>query len=231
MAAGWLETGRWFLITTVELVVLFLALSFLVGLLQAWLPEERVRKMFERRIPLTGYLMGAALGAVTPFCSYSTIPVLAGLLRSGVPFGPTIAFLFASPLLDPVVLGVLVFLIGVEGTVAYAVLTFLASTLIGVLLAKLGLEKYVRTIPGTAAQDETPMECAGTSARLKTSIWGRAWSEAWGYFVPAVPYLLLGTAAGAAIYGLVPTSWVVGLAGPGQPFAIPLAAALGGPCT
>jgi len=233
VAVGWLETGRWFLITTAELVVLFLALSFLVGLLQAWLPEERVRKMFERRTTLTGYLVGATLGAVTPFCSYSTIPVLAGLLRSGAPFGPTMAFLFASPLLDPVVLGVLVFLIGVEGTVAYAVLTFPASILIGVLLAKLGLEKDVKSIRGAAALDEAPAECEGTcegaSRPPKTSVWGRAWSEAWGFFVSALPYLLLGTAAGAAIYGLVPTSWVVALAGPGQPLAIPLAAALGVP--
>jgi uncharacterized protein len=52
---------------------------------------------------------------------------------------------------------------------------------------------------------------------------------AWAFFVPAVPYLLVGTAAGAAIYGLVPTAWVVALAGPGQPLAIPLAAALGVP--
>jgi uncharacterized protein len=117
MAGGLAEAARWFVVTTAELVALFLALSFLVGLLQAWLPEEKVRSLFERRSrPPTGYLLGASLGAVTPFCSYSTIPVLAGLLRSGAPFGPAMAFLFASPLLDPVVLGVLVFLVGVEGT-------------------------------------------------------------------------------------------------------------------
>ena len=131
--------------------------------------------MFERRSTLTGYLVGATLGAVTPFCSYSTVPVLAGLLRSGAPFGPTMAFLFASPLLDPVVLGVLVFLIGVEGTVGYAVLTFLASILIGALLAKLGLDKDVRTIPGIAVRDEVPPAgCEGTSGPPKVSVWGRA---------------------------------------------------------
>jgi hypothetical protein len=96
MSGGLAQTGSWFLVTTAELVALFLALSFLVGLLQAWLPQEKVRSLFERRRPITGYLVGAALGAVTPFCSYSTIPVLVGLLRTGVPFGPTMAFLFAS---------------------------------------------------------------------------------------------------------------------------------------
>lgn len=227
MAGSLAETGRWFLVTGAELVVLFLALSFLVGLLQAWLPEEKVRSMFERRRPVTGYLVGAALGAVTPFCTYSTIPVLAGLLRSGAPFGPTMAFLFASPLLDPVVLGVLVFLIGVEGTVVYAALTFSASVLMGALFERLGLEKDVKPLVGGYASGENlEYEAAGSA---KVPIWRRAWADAWAFFVPAVPYLLVGTVAGAAIYGLVPTAWVVALAGPGQPLAIPLAAALGVP--
>jgi uncharacterized membrane protein YraQ (UPF0718 family) len=110
------------------------------------------------------------------------------------------------------------------------VLTFLASILIGALLAKLGLEKDVKLIRGTSALDEAPTENEGATTTPKVPVvWARAWSEAWGFFVPALPYLLLGTAAGAAIYGLVPTSWVVALAGPGQTFAIPLAAVLGVP--
>jgi len=222
MAGGLAETGRWFLVTTVELVALFLVLSFLVGLLQAWIPQERVRSIFERRRPVAGYLVGATLGAVTPFCSYSTIPVLAGLLRSDAPFGPTMAFLFASPLLDPVVLGVLVYLIGVEGTIYYAALTFFASVLLGALFARLGLEKDLKPFGG----DDSGCEALGSA---KGPVWRRAWSDALAFFVPAMPYLLVGTAAGAAIYGLVPTAWVVALAGPGQPFAIPLAAALGVP--
>lgn len=230
MAGGPAETARWFVVTTAELVALFLTLSFLVGLLQAWLPPEKVRSLFARRRLVTGYLIGATLGAVTPFCSYSTIPVLAGLLRSGAPFGPTMAFLFASPLLDPVVLGVLVFLVGIEGTAAYTVLTFSASVLIGALFARLGLEGDVKPFPGDAAQDEDTSRCeAAAASPAKGSLWRRAWADAWAFFVPALPYLIVGTAAGAAIYGLVPISWVVSVAGPGQPLAIPLAAALGVP--
>ena len=100
MTANLLEATRWFVVMTAELVALFLALSFLIVLLQAWVPEEKVRLMFEKRRPVGAYVGGAALGAITPFCSCSGIPVLAGLLRSGAPFGPTMAFLFASPLLD-----------------------------------------------------------------------------------------------------------------------------------
>jgi uncharacterized membrane protein YraQ (UPF0718 family) len=222
LASTLLETGRWFLFTTAELIVLFLGISFLVGLLQAWLPEEKVRKLFETRRAITGYFVGAAVGAVTPFCSYSTIPVLSGLLRSGAPFGPTMAFLFASPLLDPVVLGVLVYVVGLKGTIVYAVVTFLSSVGVGALLARLGFEADVKS-EHSSGYDSVP----GLKADLPA--WRRAWEAAWGFFVPVVPYLLLGTAIGALIFGFVPTGWLVALAGPDQPLAIPAAAALGVP--
>lgn len=138
------------------------------------------------------------------------------------------AFLFASPLLDPVVLGVLVFLVGIEGTDAYAALTFSASIAIGTLFARLGLEKDVSALPRGAGAGEAAPGCKAARS-VKGPLWRRAWADAWAFFVPAMPYLLAGTAAGAAIYGLVPTAWVVALAGPGQPLAIPLAAALGVP--
>jgi uncharacterized protein len=199
-----------------------LAISFLVGLLQAWLPEEKVRKLFETRKTITGYFVGAAVGAITPFCSYSTIPVLSGLLRSGAPFGPTMAFLFASPLLDPVVLGVLVYVVGLKGTIVYAVVTFPSSVGVGALLARLGFEADVKS-EHSSGYDSVP----GLKADLPA--WRRAWAAAWGFFVPVVPYLLLGTAIGAVIYGFVPTSWLMALASPDQPLAIPAAAALGVP--
>jgi uncharacterized protein len=222
VASTLLETGRWFLFTTAELIVLFLAISFLVGLLQAWLPNEKVRKPFKTRRPITGYFVGAAVGAVTPFCSYSTIPVLSGLLRSGAPFGPTMAFLFASPLLDPVVLGVLVFVVGLKGTIIYAALTFLASVGVGALLARVGFEADVKI-------EHSSRWASATGLEADLPAWRQAWAAAWGFFVPVVPYLLLGTAVGALIYGFVPTGWLVALAGPDQPLAIPVAAALGIP--
>jgi uncharacterized membrane protein YraQ (UPF0718 family) len=222
MTANLLETARWFAVTTAELVVLFLALSFLIGLLQAWVPEEKVRLTFEKRGPVGAYLGGALLGAITPFCSFSTVPVLAGLLRSGAPFGPTMAFLFASPLLDPIVLGVLAFVIGAKGAALYAVITFVAAISIGVLLAKLGFESDVKEAAISAESED--------GWRLvELSVWRRAWGEAWSFFVPVLPYLLVGTAIGAAVYGFVPTEWIVSVAGQNRPLAIPMAAALGVP--
>jgi uncharacterized protein len=224
MTANLLEATRWFVVMTAELVALFLALSFLIGLLQAWVPEEKVRLMFEKRRPVGAYVGGAALGAITPFCSCSGIPVLAGLLRSGAPFGPTMAFLFASPLLDPVVLGLLAFVIGLKGAALYAIVTFVASIGMGVLLARLGLESDVKE-----AAYRSKGEDGCCSVDLLLPVWRRAWSEAWGFFVPILPYLLVGTAIGSVVYGFIPTQWIASVAGADQPLAIPMAAAFGVP--
>lgn len=222
MIANLLEAAGWFAVMTAELVMLFLALSFLIGLLHVWVPQEKVRLMFEKHGPVGAYMGGVLLGATTPFCSYSTIPVLVGLLRSRTPFGPTMAFLFASPLLDPMVLGVLTFVIGVKGAALYALVTFVAATGIGVLLARLGFESDVKEVAISA-------EGEGGCHVVVLPVWRRAWREAWGFSVPVLPYLLVGTAIGAAVYGFVPTEWIASVAGPAQPFAILLAAAMGIP--
>jgi uncharacterized membrane protein YraQ (UPF0718 family) len=134
------------------------------------------------------------------------------------------AFLFASPLLDPVVLGLLAFVIGLKGAALYAIVTFVASIGMGVLLARLGLESDVKE-----AAYRSKGEDGCCSVDLLLPVWRRAWSEAWGFFVPILPYLLVGTAIGAVVYGFIPTQWAASVAGADQPLAIPMAAALGVP--
>ena len=215
------ETLRWFIILSGKLIVLFLGVSFLVGLLQAWIPERRIRNILERPNVATSYITGTALGAITPFCSCSTIPLVAGLLSSGAPFGPTMSFLVASPLLNPIILALLFTVIGGPGTLVYATATFIAAMAIGMLWTKLGLKADIKRVrvKGGKSEDDP----------WKGSVWRQAWDQAWGFFVPMVPYLLLGTAVGALIYGYVPEKWILTVSGPEQPFAIPLSAVIGVP--
>lgn len=236
------EALLWFVVMTPVLGALFLALLFLVVLLQVRAPQERVRDVLRRRGPVTQYLAGAGLGAVTPFCSMTTIPVLAGLLRAGAPFGPTMAFLISSPLLDGIVLGVLVFLVGPKLTALYAGLTFLVAIGLGLLFDRLGLESEVRPagrlMPASGGSNgpANPAPQVGVVApeigRTSMKPWARAREAArtaWGAFVPLAPHLLLGTSVGALLRAFLPVGWIVALAGPEQPFAIPLMAALGLP--
>src|SRR5699024_12248938 len=105
-----------------ELTVLFIFISFLVSRLQHKVTEDRIKQVLERPNKWSGYLYGTGLVALTPFCSCSTIPILAGLLSSKAPFGPSMSFLIASPLLNPVIVILLWTLLGWKLTLYYVVI-------------------------------------------------------------------------------------------------------------
>jgi uncharacterized membrane protein YraQ (UPF0718 family) len=213
---------RFFGIILGELTVLFLGISTLVGLVLQYVSDETLRRWLSRR-GLSGNFLGAALGAITPFCSCSTIPMTVGLLRAGVPFGATMSFVLASPLLNPIILTMFLVLLGWKACIAYGAVTFLAAMMGGALLEAVGLARDVKSVRITGGTHD--------AARLPTFAkkLEHAFRGAWGDFRGVLVYLVLGVAVGAAIYGYLPADFVVRVAGPQNPAAIPVAAVIGVP--
>ena len=89
-----------FAFLAIELSVLFIGISLLVGVLQRHIPPSKVEALLTSS-GKRGYFLAAGLGAITPFCSCSTVPMLKGLIRARAGFGPMMVFLFTSPLLNP----------------------------------------------------------------------------------------------------------------------------------
>lgn len=94
------DAAEMFVFLAVELSLLFIVISAGVSLIRQKVPDHKIQQMMGARKG-RGYLLAALLGAVTPFCSCSTIPMLRGLLSAKAGFGPTLTFLFVSPLLNP----------------------------------------------------------------------------------------------------------------------------------
>lgn len=224
VSAFWQSVG-FFVVLMAELAVLFIVVSVLVGLLQEYVSEKTIRRALTRRWGM-GNVLGAASGALTPFCSFSTIPVMVGLLKAGAPFGAVASFLLASPLVNPVVLGLFLVLFGWRVAVVYVVLGFVLAVVSGVLWEKLGLEKHVRRLKNSEE------ELGGDGGAYEKSFCvrlRRAAGVGWSEFRRALPYLVAGVAVGAVIYGFVPTEIVARVAGPQNPLAIPVAAVVGAP--
>lgn len=217
-----LETLRYFVLITVELIALFLLISALVEIILMYVPEEKIRKKLSGA-GIFGNIIAAGFGALTPFCACTTIPMTVGFLNAGVPFGSAISFLIASPLLNPIILGMLGAMVGIKAMAAYFVIAFSCSVLFGVLLERLGAQRYVKNVrlkPATC--------CAGGEVVDKRSLPFRgkvkaAFADAWGSLRPIMGYLLIGVALGAGIYGYMPQDFVMKIAGPDNPFAIPFA--------
>lgn len=153
----WDSVGM-FLFLAAELSLLFLLISYGVGVLQQYIPEAKVQALLGGRGG-RGYFIAAALGAITPFCSCSTIPMLRGLLKAKAGFGPTLTFLFTSPLLNPIIVGMFFVTFGARVTGIYAAIALGISVVAGFILARMGFERYV--IPERA--DAVATSCCGSS--------------------------------------------------------------------
>lgn len=146
-----------FLFLGAELSILFILISAAVSLAQQYIPDSRIQALLGGEHG-RGYIMAALIGAITPFCSCSTIPMLRGLLKAKAGFGPTMTFLFSSPLLNPIIIGLFVATFGLKVTIAYAAIALIVSVAAGLILDLLHFEKYV--IPAKDSQPST--SCCGT---------------------------------------------------------------------
>lgn len=219
------ETLEYFVFITFELIALFMLISAAVEIILMYIPQEKIKKWLSGR-GILGNVMAAGFGALTPFCACSTIPMTVGFLHAGVPFGSTMSFLIASPLLNPIIIGMLGAMVGVKAMITYFVIAFAASVLFGFILEKTGMQRYVKNVRLKGGHAE-----AGENRRtwpLKRKL-REAFVSAWGSLRPIMGYLLIGVALGAGIYGYMPQDFVLKIAGPDNLFAIPIAALLGIP--
>ncbi|WP_349918596.1 permease [Aeromonas veronii] len=156
------DASQMFLFLAFELSVLFLVISAGVSLIRQKIPDAKIQAMLGARKG-RGYLISAVLGALTPFCSCSTIPMLRGLLSAKAGFGPTLTFLFVSPLLNPIIVGLMWATFGWKVTVLYAVIAAGVSVLASMLLDMLGFERHVID-PKDAPKSSCSTSCGTTAS-------------------------------------------------------------------
>ena len=236
------------LILIVELAALFFGVAFLVHLSQSWLGEERLRKWMGGP-PVVSALKGIAIGFITPFCTYSAIPMLLGLRRAGVAPAGYVAFIVAAPVLDPILFGALVLIVGWAAAFVYVVVAFSAAMGLALLAQRIQVERFLkpvtaamgaqgRRIPVMAVAAGVPVDqtdsCEDTVCGARTWHGLRTESlEAAGAALSLLRslwvILLIGVGIGVAIELLVPPEAVAAVAGHDNAFAIPVAAGLGTP--
>jgi uncharacterized membrane protein YraQ (UPF0718 family) len=211
-----------------EITFLFIVISFLVALLQKYIPESKIQSALKGK---KGYIFAGFLGAITPFCSCSTVPMLRGLLKANAPFGAVLTFLFTSPLLNPIIVAIFITTFGLKITLAYVLIALFASLFGGIVLNLLGFSRYIIPVetkvaccPAKAPASAPKSASANFSAKVKASF-----REAIQNFKPVWIYILLGTSIGSLIHGFVPSEIISRYGNSENIFAIPFAAIIGIP--
>ena len=214
-----------------ELFGLFIGISFIVALLQIYISQERIKRILSTPRKGVNSILGALLGAVTPFCSCSTIPVLVGLFKSGAPFNGTVSFLLTSPILNPAILTLMLAFFGVKATIVYTIFTFTFAVIMGLVLDKAGFEKEVKKVSVKGGHEDSV-----TWNTLQGTFWQKQWQaikislkDAFGLFKGVIVYLIIGAGIGAFIYEFIPTDLLANFAGTNSLWAVPLAAIIGIP--
>lgn len=214
-----------FLYDVPKVLLLLTGIVTFVSFLRSFVSPERVRLALAGRHAVVGTVAAAGFGIVTPFCSCSAVPLFIGFLEAGVPLGVTFAFLVSSPMVNEVAIVLLWGLVGPQLTVAYVVAGLVVAVFAGLLIGRLGLERYVEDYVWKIHAGAGPVE-------IKPSFEERvreAWRSTTDIVGRVLPWVIAGIAVGAFIHGFVPTDLVVAIGGSGNPLAVPALVALGVP--
>ncbi len=221
------EAVNYFIYDTLKILILLVVITCIMGALNALFPVEKVRDhLTKNKLCGLEYIFASLFGAVTPFCSCSSVPLFIGFVKGGIPLGVTLAFLISSPLVDSVVVAMLVALFGIKTTLIYVLTGITISVIAGYALGKMKLEKYLADWVVNLEQNSLAKEtiAAGENSFLKT-----VWAEALGVFKKVSPYVVLGVAAASFIHGYVPADFFEKYAGVDSVWSVPLATIIGVP--
>ncbi|HSB52530.1 MAG TPA: permease [Dissulfurispiraceae bacterium] len=216
---------EFFIYDTIKIFLLLSVIIFVVSVIRSFFPPERTRSILSRKRESAGNVLAALLGVVTPFCSCSAVPLFIGFVEAGIPLGVTLSFLISSPMVNEVAVVLLWGLFGWKIAAVYAGTGLLVAVLGGLVVGKLKLEKWVEDYVYQFHRAPTEEMARQTFrdrleyAKLNT---GDILKRVWLYIVVAI-------AIGGFIHGYVPEDFLTRYAGPRNPFAVPVAVALGVP--
>ena len=224
---------HFFIEDTSKIFVLLLVMIYVIALLRASLKIERVRDFLAGKHRGVGYVLGSGFGAITPFCSCSSIPVFLGFTSAGIPVGITMAFLITSPLINEVAVLLLVSLLGWKFTVMYIVVGMLVGIAGGVFLDLIGAERWLQSFAAKALQKARAQGRSSVAPEFEVPTWQQrhefARDETVEIFLRVWKWVLIGVGLGAALHGFVPDGWIEQHLGDGQWWSVPAAVLLGIP--
>lgn len=214
---------HFFVYDTMKIFLLLAGMIFAIGIVRTWLPEHKLRRWMSHG-GIMGNFVAALFGAITPFCSCSSIPIFISLLKAGVPLGVTFSFLVASPIINEYLVILMAGEFGVRITVAYVASGLLIGTLAGAALGRLKLEHLLEQDIITSAHEAADATRHTLVTRIRFG-----WDEAARVIRQIWVWVLVGVGIGAIIHNYVPQETIHGLMKVTGIFSVPLATILGVP--
>lgn len=222
---------HFFIEDVTKIFFLLIVMIYVIALIRASLNVERIRDFLAGKNRFFSYIMGSLFGAITPFCSCSSIPVFLGFTSAGIPVGITMAFLLTSPLINEVAVLLLLSLVGWEVTMIYVAIGMAVGVAGGIFLDLIRAEQLLQPFALKAYQS-APASNGEPSINTKLSMLERhefAKIELLDILDRVWKWVFIGVGLGAALHGFVPELWFEDNLGSGQWWSVPLAVIAGIP--
>jgi len=217
---------HFFVMDISKIFVMLALVIYIMGLLRAFLSPERVREYIRNRPDWQARSMAVSLGAVTPFCSCSSVPLFIGFVEAGIPLGITFSFLIASPMINEVAAVILIGILGWKLALLYIISGLVVAWFGGIIMQKFKPERWVEEYVWKIRMGKTQLPTQDMSikgrhryalAEVKEII-GRIWK-----------WVFIGIGVGALFHGFVPESWVSEHLASGNWYDVPTAVLIGIP--
>lgn len=224
---------HFFIEDTSKIFALLLVMIYLIALLRASMNVERVRDFLAGKNRGLGYLLASGFGAITPFCSCSSIPVFLGFTSAGIPVGITMAFLLTSPLINEVAVLLLMSLLGWKFTILYIIVGMSIGMLGGLFLDTIKAERWLQSFAAKALEQGQTYSSAGTNGTIQSLTMSErhafAKREMIDIFRRVWIWVIIGVGLGSALHGFVPDGWIETHLGTEQWWSVPAAVLVGIP--
>jgi len=220
------QSLHFFVMDISKIFFMLIVVIYLMGLFRSFVSPEKVRSYVQGRAEWVARSLAILLGAVTPFCSCSSVPLFIGFVEAGIPLGVTFSFLIASPMINEIAVVMLFGIVGWKITLLYIFSGMLVAFFGGIIIQKFKperwVEDYVWKIRMGEAQaleqdNSLPARHRYAMTEVKTIV-TRIWM-----------WVILGVAAGAMFHGYFPQEWAANLGDTNNFLAVPLAVIMGVP--
>lgn len=222
---------NFFVYDSIKILLLLFLISALMGIVNAYFPVERLRNyLFSHRLYGLQYLLASLFGAITPFCSCSSIPLFIGFVKGGIPLGVTLSFLITSPLVNEVAVAMFLGSFGIKATLVYVISGILLGCVGGFVLGRMHLEPYlsdwVKQVQLQSEKQTAEWEQERTSFMQRLPIVIR---DSWRIVRGVLLYIFIGIGIGAFMHGFVPEGFFEQYMSRDNWYAVPLSVMLAVP--
>lgn len=217
---------NFFIYDSIKISVMILLVIAVIAFIRTFLSPSKLKDTLSKQRFGLGNISASMLGAVTPFCSCSSIPMFVGFLEAGVPLGIAFSFIITSPLVNEVVLVLMAGTFGWKIAIMYALFGIILGVVAGLILGRMKLDKEIILKLGDNQGKKMILKSLPKDLKGKIKY---SCLESWGTFRQLWLFIIIGVGIGAGIHGYVPAGFFQQYLSIDSIFAVPIAVLIGVP--